>query len=159
MNKQYNFERDVKFLTGRGALRNATIIMSNMGCRKVLLICDEESNSSGKYKKVLRSQFYIVAFPASDSHTNLSVVGRGDEQLHKTEHAGRQDNRTRYSFCAYQRSCARSLSLRQVKGKRDSILWTLHVGYGYHFAFAKRRRQHHGQGLCAKCYNVAHRQF
>ncbi len=54
MNKQYNFERDVKFLTGRGALRNATIIMSNMGCRKVLLICDEESNSSGKYKKVLR---------------------------------------------------------------------------------------------------------
>lgn len=54
MKERYNFESDVKFLTGRGALRNATIIMGNMGCRRNLLICDEESYSSGKYKKTIR---------------------------------------------------------------------------------------------------------
>lgn len=48
MNKQYNFERDVKFLTGRGALRNATIIMSNMGCRKVLLIATHSQLSESE---------------------------------------------------------------------------------------------------------------
>lgn len=54
MNTQYNFEGDIRFLTGRGALRNATIVMGNMGCRKLMLICDEESLSSGQYAKAVR---------------------------------------------------------------------------------------------------------
>lgn len=53
--KQYNFESDIKFLTGRSALRNATIAMSNMGCRHIMLICDEKSAKRGHLKTIMRS--------------------------------------------------------------------------------------------------------
>ncbi|MDE5654299.1 MAG: iron-containing alcohol dehydrogenase [Clostridia bacterium] len=54
MRRQYNFESDIKFMTGRGALRNATVALSNMGARRVMLICDEGSVKHGKLKSLLR---------------------------------------------------------------------------------------------------------
>ncbi len=36
MSVRFNFESDIRFLTGRGALRNAAIVMDNMGCRRVI---------------------------------------------------------------------------------------------------------------------------
>ncbi|MDE6475214.1 MAG: iron-containing alcohol dehydrogenase [Clostridia bacterium] len=54
MRGQYNFESDIKFLTGRGALRNCTVTLSNMGCRRFMLICDERSVKSGHLKSLLR---------------------------------------------------------------------------------------------------------
>lgn len=54
MRGQYNFESDIKFLTGKGALRNSTVTLSNMGCRRFMLICDERSAKSGCLKSLLR---------------------------------------------------------------------------------------------------------
>ncbi|MDE6361809.1 MAG: iron-containing alcohol dehydrogenase, partial [Clostridia bacterium] len=54
MRGQYNFESDIKFLTGKGALRNCAVTLSNMGCRRFMLICDEESVKSGHLKRLLR---------------------------------------------------------------------------------------------------------
>lgn len=54
MKSQYNFESDIKFLTGKGALRNAAVTLSNMGARRVMLICDETSVKRGHLKSLLR---------------------------------------------------------------------------------------------------------
>ncbi|MDE6276021.1 MAG: iron-containing alcohol dehydrogenase [Clostridia bacterium] len=54
MREQYNFESDIKFLTGRGAIRNATVALSNIGCRRMMLICDENSVKHGRLKALLR---------------------------------------------------------------------------------------------------------
>ncbi|MDE6604936.1 MAG: iron-containing alcohol dehydrogenase [Clostridia bacterium] len=54
MREQYNFESDIKFLTGKGALRNCTVTLSNMGCRRFMLICDEKSVNSGHLRSLLR---------------------------------------------------------------------------------------------------------
>ncbi|MDE7070876.1 MAG: iron-containing alcohol dehydrogenase [Clostridia bacterium] len=54
MRSQYNFESDIKFLTGKGALRNATVALSNMGARRVMLICDEASVKHGQLNSLLR---------------------------------------------------------------------------------------------------------
>lgn len=54
MRSQYNFESDIKFLTGKGALRNSTVALSNMGARRVMLICDETSVKHGQLNSLLR---------------------------------------------------------------------------------------------------------
>ncbi|MDE5756895.1 MAG: iron-containing alcohol dehydrogenase [Clostridia bacterium] len=54
MRSQYNFESDIKFLTGRGALRNCAVTMSNMGCRRIMLICDEKSVKRGHLRALMR---------------------------------------------------------------------------------------------------------
>lgn len=54
MSVRFNFESDIRFLTGRGALRNAAIVMDNMGCRRVMIICDESSVRYRYLNKTLR---------------------------------------------------------------------------------------------------------
>ena len=54
MKGQYNFESDITFLTGRDAVHNATVALSNMGARRVMLICDELSVKHGQLKNLLR---------------------------------------------------------------------------------------------------------
>ena len=54
MRQQYNFENDIKFLTGKGALRNCAVTLINMGCRRFMLICDEISANRKHLKSLLR---------------------------------------------------------------------------------------------------------
>ena len=54
MRQQYNFESDIKFLTGRGALYNGSVALSNVGCRRIMLICDEKSVKQGSLRTLLR---------------------------------------------------------------------------------------------------------
>ncbi|MDE6371969.1 MAG: iron-containing alcohol dehydrogenase [Clostridia bacterium] len=54
MRGQYNFESDIKFLTGKGALRNCAVTLTNMGCRRFMLICNEKSAKCGHLKSVMR---------------------------------------------------------------------------------------------------------
>lgn len=51
---EYNFERDIKFLVGDKALRRSVKEINNMGCRRVLLICDEMSDRVGQLKDMMR---------------------------------------------------------------------------------------------------------
>ena len=54
MRQQYNFESDIKFLTGRGAIRNGAVALSDIGCRRLMLICDEKSVKQGSLRALLR---------------------------------------------------------------------------------------------------------
>ena len=54
MRGQYNFESDIKFLTGKDALHNAALSLNNMGVRRCMLICDEKSVKRGHLKALLR---------------------------------------------------------------------------------------------------------
>lgn len=51
---EYNFERDIKFLVGDKALRRSVKEINNLGCRRVLLICDEMSDRVGQLNDMLR---------------------------------------------------------------------------------------------------------
>ena len=51
---EYNFERDIKFMVGDKALRRSVKEINNLGCRRVLLICDEMSDRVGQLKDMLR---------------------------------------------------------------------------------------------------------
>lgn len=51
---EYNFERDIKFVVGDKALRRSVKEINNLGCRRILLICDEMSDRVGQLKDMLR---------------------------------------------------------------------------------------------------------
>ena len=65
MSVRFNFESDIRFLTGRGALRNAAIVMDNMGCRRVMIICDESKR--GNYCQRNKSRRRV-------SHRKLDII-------------------------------------------------------------------------------------
>ena len=51
---EYNFERDIKFVVCDKALRRSVKEINNLGCRRILLICDEMSDRVGQLKDMLR---------------------------------------------------------------------------------------------------------
>ena len=51
---EYNFESDIKFMTGDKALRKAITEITNFGCRRIMLICDEVSERVGQVDDMLR---------------------------------------------------------------------------------------------------------
>ena len=51
---EYNFESDIKFMTGDKALRKAITEITNFGCRRMMLICDEVSERVGQVDDMLR---------------------------------------------------------------------------------------------------------
>ncbi|MDE6189798.1 MAG: iron-containing alcohol dehydrogenase [Clostridia bacterium] len=51
---EYNFERDIKFMVGDKALRRSVNEINGLGCRRILLICDEMSDRVGQLKDMLR---------------------------------------------------------------------------------------------------------
>ena len=51
---EYNCERDIKFVVCDKALRRSVKEINNLGCRRILLICDEMSDRVGQLKDMLR---------------------------------------------------------------------------------------------------------
>lgn len=51
---EYNFESDIKFLVGDKALRKSITEIVNIGCRRIMLICDEISERVGQVSDMLR---------------------------------------------------------------------------------------------------------
>lgn len=50
---EYNFESDIKFLTGDKALRKAVNEINDFGCRRIMLICDDISERVGQLGDML----------------------------------------------------------------------------------------------------------
>lgn len=51
---EYNFESDIKFLVGDKSLRKSITEIVNIGCRRIMLICDEISDRVGQVSDMLR---------------------------------------------------------------------------------------------------------
>ncbi len=51
---EYNFESDIKFLVGDKSLRKSIAEIVNIGCRRIMLICDEISDRVGQVSDMLR---------------------------------------------------------------------------------------------------------
>lgn len=51
---EYNFESDIKFLAGVKALRKVITEIVNMGCRRIMLVCDDISERVGQVSDMLR---------------------------------------------------------------------------------------------------------
>ncbi len=51
---EYNFESDIKFLAGDKALRKSITEIVNIGCRRIMLVCDEISERVGQVSDMLR---------------------------------------------------------------------------------------------------------
>lgn len=50
---EYNFESDIKFLTGDKALRKSINEINNIGCRRIMLICDDITERVGQLSDML----------------------------------------------------------------------------------------------------------
>lgn len=50
---EYNFESDIKFLTGDKALRKSITEIGNLGCRRIMLVCDDISERVGQLGDML----------------------------------------------------------------------------------------------------------
>ena len=51
---EYNFESDIKFLTGDKALRKSVGEINDIGCRRIMLVCDEMSERVGQIDDMFR---------------------------------------------------------------------------------------------------------